>query len=138
MKILPSTEQDNETFCSLVQYLPTRNFRGIKLVRDGSIVAMAGYDHWTPNSVEMHSLILDKKGMTKSFLREIFWFPFEFAQKGLVVGVTPSDNAAALELNRKLGFRQVYTLKDGWSTGVDMIIQEMRREDCKWLLKEAA
>lgn len=131
IEILPSNEHDNEAFCSLVKYLPTRNFRGIKLVRNGIVVAMAGYDHWTPNSVEMHSLIMDKKSMCRAFLRECFAFPFE--KRGLVVGVTPSDNAAALELNRKLGFKQVYTIKDGWDVGVDMILQEMRKEDCKWL-----
>lgn len=136
--IVASDSRDIEAFCTIVKYLPSRNFKGIKLVKDGHTVAMAGYDHWTPNSVEMHSLIMDKRYINRTFLREIFRFPFEIGGKGLVVGVTPSDNTSALELNRRLGFTPTYTIKDGWDRGIDMIIQEMRREDCKWLTKEAA
>lgn len=131
--ILASTMDDVEIFSQLVQYNPGKNFKGIKLIKDGVVEAMAGYDHWTPNSVNMHMYVRDPKSITRAFVREVFRFPFEIGGRGLVIGVTPSDNAAALDLNKHVGFRETYRVKDGWDVGVDMVVQEMRKEECRWL-----
>lgn len=127
-----------EEFCRNVQYSPSRNFRGIALLRDGVLVAATGYDHWTPNSVQMHVWVPHPKKLGPAFVRESFRYPFEIGGRGLVVGITPSDNAAALRFNKHIGFREVYRVKDAWSEGVDMVVQEMRKDECRWLRKEVA
>lgn len=131
--ILQATTQDIVTFAGLVRYSPSANFKGIKLIRNGLIRAMVGYDHWTPNSVQMHICIVDKKAITKDFIKEGFKYPFITGGRGVVIGCTPADNEEALEFNRRLGFRETYRVKDGWEEGVDVVIQEMRREECKWV-----
>jgi hypothetical protein len=37
-----------------------------------------------------------------------------------------------------MGFRETFRLKNGWDIGVDMVLKEMHRDECRWLLKEAA
>ena len=94
---------------------------------------MAGYDYWTPNAVQMHIWIKHPEAyLSKEFIQEGFGYPFN-SGRNLVIGVTPGDNARALTFNRKLGFVEKYRIKDGWSLGTDMVIQELRREDCRWL-----
>ena len=45
----------------------------------------------------------------------------------------PSDNAKSLKLSSHIGLDVVHTIKDGFNKGVDYILMEMRKENCKWL-----
>lgn len=101
----------------------------------GRIVGMVGYSGWTPNSVGMH-LALDKPAAIRALLQHGFRYAFVQAEKQLVIGVTPGDNDRALKLNRHLGFRETYRVRDAWKPGVDLVIQELRRDDCRWLKGE--
>lgn len=123
----------NQTrFLRAISYSPTSHFKSIgQLDEDYELVAAVGYDMWTPNSVQMHIWIPRPSLVTRTFIREGFRYPFEY--KGLVVGLTPGNNAAALHFNRRVGFKEVYRMKDAWDVGVDVVVQEMRKEDCRWL-----
>lgn len=108
-------------------------FRAIEAVDEaGRIHGMVGYDDWTPNSVQMH-VAIENPAATRSLLRHAFQYPFKEAGRGLVVGVTPGHLARALKFNKSIGFREVYRIKDGWTPGTDIVIQEMRRDECRWL-----
>jgi hypothetical protein len=134
--ILATTPEENIEFSAQVGYSPTANFRGIKLEVGGKLIALAGYDHWTPNAVQGHIWIKDKAAfVNRAFLRETMRYPFEIGKRSLLVGFTPANNGPALEYTQRIGFKVKYRIVDGWDVGVDMIIQEMRREDCRWSWK---
>lgn len=129
-----ANEADIQQFLEATSYSPTANFKAITM-RDeaGEILAMAGYDFWTPNAVQMHSWMKHREAyLSKEFLQEAFGYAF-VGGRSLVIGVTPGDNTRALEFNRRLGFKETYRVKDGWSLGTDMVIQELRRDECRWL-----
>jgi RimJ/RimL family protein N-acetyltransferase len=134
MRVERMDENQARQFLSTISYSPTGHFKGIVQLNDYyEIVAAVGYDHWTPNSVQLHIWIPRPAEMCRTFLREGFRYPFEIGRKGLVVGLTPSNNAAALNFNRRVGFKEVYRMKDAWDKGVDVVVQEMRKENCRWL-----
>lgn len=129
-----ANEADIQRFLEATSYHPTDQFKAI-VMRDGAgeIQAMAGYDYWTPNAVQMHIWIAHPEAyLSKEFIQEGFGYPFS-SGRSLVIGVTPGDNTRALEFNRKIGFVEKHRIKDGWSLGTDMVIQEMRRDDCRWI-----
>lgn len=130
--IEPATPEDKALFVEAISYSPTDQFKAITLKVDGEIHAMAGYDYWTHNAVQMHIWIKHPEAyLSKEFIQEAFGYPFS-SGRNLVIGVTPGDNTRALSFNRKIGFVEKYRIKDGWSLGTDMVIQELRREDCRW------
>lgn len=132
--IIASTEEHIAEFFEATKYRPTDLFRAISLVtEEDGLQAIVGYDFWTLNAVQMHVWIKHPEAyLSKEFIQEAFAFPFN-SGRNLVIGVTPGDNTRALEFNRKIGFLETYRVKDGWSLGTDMVIQEMRRENCRWL-----
>jgi len=132
--IKAANSEDIAEFVQATSYNPTGQFKAIKLVDEADeIQAMAGYDFWTPNAVQMHIWIKHPEAyLSKEFIQEGFGYPFN-SGRNLVIGVTPGDNTRALEFNRKIGFRETYRVKDGWSAGTDMVIQEMRRDECRWI-----
>jgi hypothetical protein len=117
----------------MVQYAPTNDATGIKVVHDGKIGVMVAYDHWTPASVQMHIYISDKKSFTRHVIQEAMAYPLIQAGRDLLIVVIPSDNKASLSLVRRVGWKETYRVKDGWESGVDMVLHEMRKSDCKWL-----
>lgn len=134
--IEPMNFHDKERFCELLSVHRTSHFRGIKKTSpDVGITAMVGFDNWAPNSVFIHVWILGPKYLSRSFIRECLSYAFETCGVGIVIGVTPCNNAAALELNRRIGFNLLLTVKDGYALGIDTAVQELRKEDCRWLTK---
>ncbi len=53
-----------------------------------------------------------------------------------VVSYISSDNIKSLKFTELLGFRHIATIKDAIDNGVDLVIKEMRRKDCRWIDKE--
>lgn len=111
-------------------------FRALEAVDGHRILAMVGYDGWTPNACSMH-VAIEEPIAARRLLRPAFGLVFDAPPRGLGKGVALgsvlSTNEKAMRLDLRLGFRQVARLKDAWATGVDLIILEMRREDCRYL-----
>lgn len=85
---------------------------------------MVGFDHWTPNSVQLHVVATNPKCLAPIWL-EVLGFVAKHGRR-LVYTVTPSDNVKSLRLQEALGFQERFRLEDGWSIGVDMVINEYR------------
>lgn len=137
-QITAMTVVDCCLFSALLKQDITPGFKGVKLVDGDLIEAMTGYDLWSPNSVQMHIWVKAGHSLTRNFIRECFRYPFVQCGKGIVIGVTVGNNVAALELNRRIGFVVKYRVKDGWELGTDLVIQELRREECRWLGPEVS
>jgi RimJ/RimL family protein N-acetyltransferase len=132
-----ANDADIQLFIEATSYNPTSQFKAIVMKVDGEIQAMTGYDYWTPNAVQMHIWIKHPEAyLSKEFIQESFGYPFS-SGRNLVIGVTPGDNERALSFNQKIGFKEKYRIKDGWSLGTDMVIQEMRLDECRWLSRRS-
>ena len=111
----------------------TLGFKAIEAIGDdGKIHGMVGYDGWTENSVVM-SIALENPACFRSLLRPMFEYAFLQAGKGVVFATVRATNSRSVRLTERAGFREAYRLKDAIAVGEDMIIFEMRREDCRWI-----
>ena len=106
---------------------------------DGRLAGVVLLDMWTLNSVQMHIGIVDPMCLSKLH-REVAEYVFLTCNRKIMIGLTPSINEKAIKLNRHFGFEEVYRVKDAVSDGVDIIVFELRRENCRYLpkVKEAA
>jgi RimJ/RimL family protein N-acetyltransferase len=116
----------------------TSAFRAIEAVDSatGQVVGMVGYDNWTKNSVQIHVALDSPLALRALVLRHdapAFAYPFLQAGMGVLIGSVSSKNTRALALNKRLGFRQTHVIADGFAPGEDIILMEMRKEECRWL-----
>jgi RimJ/RimL family protein N-acetyltransferase len=112
-------------------------FKAIKFVDDtGKIHGMVGYGNWTANAVVL-TIALDNPAALREVLKWGFRYPFEQCGRGIALAVVRGKNKRSLSLCNKVGFREVYRVKDGIDVGEDMIFFQMRREECRWIPKEA-
>jgi len=111
----------------------TPDARAIEAVdRIGRIVGMVAYDCWTENAVTAH-MAVEYPLVWRSLTVPAFSYPFEQCNRGVLVACIPSHNARSLGLALRFGFAAQHRIRDGWSVGDDMILLEMRREDCRYL-----
>ena len=103
----------------------------------GRIVAMVGYDSWTPNTVTVH-VALAHPAALRHVLVPGFEIPFVHAGRKVAICAVNGTNHRSLALVKRLGFREVYRLRDGWSDGQDLVLFEMRRENCRWIRRRKA
>ena len=106
----------------------------------GRIQGMAGFDGWTPNSVVV-TLALNAPMAFKKLIWALFHYAFVQAGRGVMLATVKGGNAKSIKLCKHVGMREVYRVRDGIAVGEDLIIFEMRREECRWIapsLRKAA
>ena len=133
--IRAGTKEEMLKVCELISFSYNSNSNSVVIENEnGGVGAMAIYDRWTPTAVEMHAYSAGPQYVFRpEFCKAIFEYPFVQQNKMLAFAVTPCDNIASIALARFLGFREVYKIRDGWDLGTDMVIQELRRENCRFL-----
>ena len=123
----------HEWLISRSGFAPTKHLKCIEAVdRTGKIQGMIGYDGWTESSVQLHQAV-DSPIAWRSLIHPGFEYPFVQCNRTILIGLTPSKNQRAIEMNMRLGFKETYRIKDACSIGEDMVLFEMRRADCRWL-----
>lgn len=111
----------------------TRNARAIQAVDGaGRIRGVVAYDGWTESSAQAH-MAVDAPVVWRHLVRPAFRYPFVETGREVLLGIIPADNARSCALARRFGFREAYRVVGGWAKGVDLVVHEMRRGECRWL-----
>lgn len=133
LSVVACAPADFDGFVARTSAALAHDARGIKAVDSmGRILGMVVYERWTENSVMIH-LALDYPIAARALLYPAFSYPFKEAGRSILVGIVNASNKKAMHLNLRLGFREVTRLRDGFSAGVDLVIMEMRKENCRYL-----
>jgi hypothetical protein len=90
------------------------------------------YTDYTGASVQMHMAGFSPHWMTREFLWMAFDYPFNQLDCKKVFGHVPESNTTALEIDRKLGFKEVAKIEDVFPDGACYVLA-LAREDCRWL-----
>ena len=107
----------------------TAGIKGIVAMSDKGIQGMLVFDTWTENSCQVHIAIDSPMSLRAGLVEEGFRYVFEDTGRDILYGITPANNEKALKFNERVGFIEVFRLKDAHERGVDLIIQEVRREN---------
>ena len=109
-------------------------FRALEAVdKAGLIAGMVGFDGWMPNSLMLH-IALDVPIALRKLCR--MGFQWAFRMRPIALAPVLSNNRKSMRLVEELGFRLAGRLKDAWEPDVDLILYQMRREECRFLEAE--
>ena len=65
-----------------------------------------------------------------------FRYAFEECDRSLILAVVASDNVRSNTLVRRFGFKEQHRIHNGWSKGVDLVMYQMHRDQCRFLSRE--
>jgi hypothetical protein len=119
-------------------YAATESTRGIVAYDHDTAETLAIFlmDGWTRTSAQVHQVILKTMVIRHGWFEEIARYIYGAAGRKKVYATVPDTHARALSLNEKIGFEQVARLSDAWDEGVDYLVLEMTRENCKYWVPE--
>ncbi len=121
--------------CERIGYMPTPHIRCIGNVsKEGKILGVVGFDGWNGASCQMH-VAGEGNWVSRELIRATFDYAFNVAGLKVVLGLVPSSNDKALRFDRHVGFSEVARIKGGHPDG-DLVVLQLRREDCRFLRKE--
>lgn len=100
---------------------------------DGNPLAVCVLDSWSWNSCQIHIWIENAFVLKHGFAQEVFNYVFNTCERNLIIGVTPADNPKALKFIRHIGFEEIYRIKDGYKVGVDYVVTQIRKENCRYI-----
>lgn len=106
------------------------NSATIGLIKDNEVIAGVWYEDFNGRSVTCHIVIKGK--INSQFLAIIFDYPFIQLGVSKIIGPVKSDNIAAIEFDKKLGFKEEARLLDVFPNS-DLIFFTMAKADCRFL-----
>ena len=71
--------------------------------------------------------------ITRQKLKQISTYLFIHLECGVVYGVVEASDQTVIDIDKKIGFRELVMLKGHFSGGVDGLLLEMKRDDCRWI-----
>lgn len=113
--------QFNSAVDTCIAHVDERGLRG------GNI-----YNGFTGASMNVHMAGFDPHWASIDMLWVGFHYPFIQCGCKKLFAQVPSWNSRALEIDKKLGFKEEARIKDVFPEG-DLVVLAMKREDCKWL-----
>lgn len=141
MKYIPYNPFRHLEYARLTLDVPISTFtRGIVAIGDNGLpCAIVLLDHFTETAVTGHIAVQNVMALRKLHL-ETFKYVFLSLDKRMFLGITPSNNTKAIKLHQHFGFTEIARIKDAYDVGVDQIVFQMLRKDCKYIakLKEVA
>jgi hypothetical protein len=90
-------------------------------------------DNWTQNSVQCHFMIVNPIVLKHKFLECCFDVMFNACGVKYVYGLVPSNNEKAVKLNKHLGFTVKACMEEAFEVGVDYLLFELKRENCRFV-----
>ena len=90
------------------------------------------YTNYLGASIQIHITAIKPGFLTRTFLWFAFTYPFEQLKVTTLFGQVQSDNKVALDLDRRLGFKEVLRIDGIYPTG-QLVLLSMTRDECRWL-----
>jgi hypothetical protein len=109
------------------------DFRAIGLVKNDCLVAVAGYNCFAGRTCHTHIAILPGASVSKEFLKAGFEYPFEQCDLLRLYAWMDEADVQPLNLDLKLGFEIVHRVPNGAVSGADLLLIELKRENCRFL-----
>jgi hypothetical protein len=92
-------------------------------------------DGWTHTACNAHLAVQNPMCLRKLF-GEFAQYVFITCDKQMMIGIVEETHVRALKLDKNIGFKEIYRLKDGYAPDVDQIIMRLNKADCRFLHKD--
>lgn len=81
----------------------------------------------------MHCAGVGKYWLRREFLYACFDYAFNFLDLKVLINVVSAENKNSLRFTKKIGFSEICRIPLAWNGEEDLVLFQMRRDDCRWL-----
>lgn len=115
-------------------YNPNADGCIVRVSATGEIMAGIRYcDHQPHTSISMHVESFHPSWLSRDFCWVMFDYPFRLLGVERALTFTPESNHRSLNLQKRLGFKEVALVPGVYQKDVPLIISCLEKEECRWL-----
>jgi len=103
--------------------------------KKGTIDWVVGYNNWIGKTVQMH-VVSSGESNPKTLAFAAYDYPFNQCGIDIIFGVINSLNKKSIILAEKAGFTEKERWEKMHDNGGDIVLMEMKKENCKWIRHE--
>jgi hypothetical protein len=100
--------------------------------KSGNVLAGVLFSDYNGSSVQTHIAAFSPNWASPAYLYCMFDYPFHTLGCKKLIAVMEKNNAKALQLNSRMGFKFEAEIEDVFSSG-PAVIRSLRVEDCRFL-----
>jgi hypothetical protein len=116
----------------LLRVEDTSGFMGINTEKNETVMACI-MDNWLNSCVQLHFICTNTMALRYNFIETCFDFVFNEKGMNSAYAMIAQNNKKSLKIAKHMGFVEKTRLKDAYADGIDFILFEMLRKDCKYL-----
>jgi RimJ/RimL family protein N-acetyltransferase len=127
-----------EWLCSRTHYVPGPSFKAFEARdKEGAIQGAVGMDFWMGKSAQLHVAFRNAR-YAPSLIGAILRYGFQENGFNALLAFFSVAHKNTLRFVRRLGFQEAGCIKGGGPLGFDLLIMELRPENClaRWRQKE--
>lgn len=104
------------------------------LEEDGELVAGVVLDGYMEKGCgSLHCAGVGKQWLSRRFLLAVFDWCFNQLELKVLINKVSGANAASLRFTEHIGFSQLARFPKAWDGENDLVLFELRRENCRWI-----
>jgi RimJ/RimL family protein N-acetyltransferase len=104
----------------------------ISRIDKNGLVGGVLFQAYTEESIAIHMAGFTPTWVNRDMIWAAFHYPFEQLKVARVLGQVPEGNIAAIEINIKLGFKEVARVPGVYRDGAAVVFS-MEKDECRWL-----
>ncbi len=109
------------------------DLKGLVAYKDNEIAAVVGLHDWTDTACFAHWVIDKPLVLRHGFFEAVADYVFRQTGRDKIFGKITTQNVRSLRLAKHIGFTELCRMKDGYRKGVDMVLVELTKENCRYL-----
>ena len=95
-------------------------------------------DNILSNSLQCHFMITSPMVLKHGFIQECCDYVFNYQGMEYAYAYVAADNKKSIQICKRMGFKEKTRFDNGYSEGVDFVLFELKKADCKYCQMEAA
>lgn len=105
----------------------------VAMNEEGEILAVTIWDSWTHTSAVGHFVIEDSSVIGEGYIHECCEYFYNTAGMDIMLTTVRGSNEKTLRFLKAVGFTEKHRVKDGFMFGEDLVIHEMRKDECGYI-----
>ena len=125
-------------FCEKVPTVWSDSTGGYVIVDEDTDTPQAAilFHRWTNSTCTVAVVIDNPIALRHNLLETAFRLAFIEGARIKVIIEISSKNEKSLVCSKNVGFEEIFRIEDGYDVGDDLVILEMKKENCRFINKE--
>lgn len=112
---------------------PAEDAHYLVWLKDGQPEWFVAFDHWVGHTCQISQAATHTRPFPRQLVKAVFQYAFDVLHRKMIFAVVDEENEPAMRMDRFLGFREEKRWPGMATSGGDLVLLSITREQCRFL-----